>query len=103
MNNRQIVSSKSAAPTLEAAAREFGRPDYKPRFGKAPASEQRRHDAALRQAKRKRGRPAIGAGAKRIQITVEGNLLAEADRFARHQRISRSELIARGLRLALAS
>lgn len=88
---------------LEAASREFDRPDYSPRFGKAPASQQRHHDAALRYVKRVRGHPPAGAGTRRIQITVERGLLAEADNLARRQRISRSQLIAHGLRLALAS
>jgi len=87
----------------EAAAREFDQPDYQPRFGKAPVPEQRRHDRAIRQAKRRRGRPPIGKGAERIQVSLERSLLAQADDLAEREHISRSELIARGLRLALAS
>lgn len=88
---------------LEAAASEFDGLDYAPRFAEVSLSERRRHDQAIRRAKRKRGRPIVGKGAERIQITVERSLLHAADCFARGQHISRSELIARGLRLALAS
>jgi hypothetical protein len=97
------TAKRLTAAQLQAAAREFDRPDYRPRFGKAPLDEQRRHDRALRQARRARGRPRVGNGALRIQVSVERSLLAEADDLARREQISRSELIARGLRLALAS
>lgn len=103
MKKRKDSKRQMSVRELEAASREFNRPDYSPRFGKAPATHQRRHDAAIRQAKRMRERHSVSAGALRIQITVERGLLAEADGLARRQRISRSELVARGLRLALAS
>jgi hypothetical protein len=95
------VLSKLAS--LQAASAEFDVPDYAPRFEKAPPEKQERHDRALQRIRIKRGRPMIGEGAERIQVTVERALLAEADELARRKRISRSELIARGLRLALAS
>jgi hypothetical protein len=96
-------SRPTASPlALRQAAAQFDREDYSPRFLKAPADQRRRHDRAIRLAKRKRGRPPVGGGAERIQITVERTLLAEADRLARWQQMSRSELIARGLRMALA-
>jgi hypothetical protein len=88
---------------LERLAGEFDAPDYSPRFLKASPEEQRRHDAVLRRAKRRRGRPIVGKGARRIQVSLERTLLAQADELARQRRISRSELIATGLRLALAS
>lgn len=54
-------------------------------------------------AKRKRGRPMIGNGAKVIAVSVERNLLARCDRLAKKKRVSRASLIARGLRAVLAS
>jgi hypothetical protein len=72
-----------------------------PRFLTPPESEKKRHDRVL--ARAKRGRPKVGAGAKRIQVTVERTLLREADARARKDRVTRAELIARALRLALAS
>ena len=103
MIKRQHKTVRMTASELEAASRDFDRPDYSPRFATAPAAEQHRHDRAIRGAKRKRGRPTIGQGAQRIQVTVERKLLSEADRYARHERISRSQLITRGLKMALAS
>jgi hypothetical protein len=47
------------------------------------------------------GRPKIGRGSERINITIERGLLAEADAIARRQRIGRSELIARSLQQML--
>src|SRR5207248_2529018 len=72
-----------------------------PRFLKPPLEEKRRHDALLRKIKRRRGRPPVGAGGQRVQITVEGALLQQANRFARENGISRSQLIAQGLLLAM--
>ena len=95
------TARRSDTDEVDAAARLFDREDYEPKFLKPPPGEKRRHDAAAKRARC--GRPTIGAGAKRIQITVERNLLAVADRRAREESISRSELIARGLRLALAT
>ena len=43
----------------------------------------------------------IGQGAKRVLITVERGLLADADKAARSRKVSRSELIALGLRMAI--
>jgi hypothetical protein len=103
MIERNGKSRSLTTAELEAMTREFERPDYSPRFAKAPRAEQLRHDRAIREARKKRGRPVVGKGAERIQITVERSLLDEADTFAKQRRISRSELIARGLRMAMAS
>lgn len=51
---------------------------------------------------RKRGRPKIGLGAEKIRVTIERGLLRKADRYAKKSGISRSELIARGLRAVMA-
>ncbi len=46
------------------------------------------------QIKRGRGRPKIGAGAKKISVSLEGDLLKAADAMAKKKGINRSELIA---------
>jgi hypothetical protein len=51
--------------------------------------------------KGKRGRPVKGRGAERVTITLERGLLGRADEFASAHNLSRSELIAAGLRLAM--
>jgi hypothetical protein len=53
----------------------------------------------------KRGRPPKPADEKaaRVLITVEQDLLARADAFAKKHGVSRSELIARGIRSVLAA
>lgn len=53
-------------------------------------------------AAKKRGRPKVGEGAKRVLVSIEQGLLAEADATASRLHVSRSELIARGLRAAIA-
>ena len=58
--------------------------------------------AKLGKARRKRGRPRVGKGAQRVLVTIERGLLGEADALARKLRISRAQVIARGLRAVLA-
>jgi hypothetical protein len=50
---------------------------------------------------RRRGRPRVGQGAAKVQVSLEEGLLKETDAAAKRLRISRSELIARGLRKVL--
>jgi len=58
--------------------------------------------ARHRRIQRKMGRPRIGKGAARVNVTIERGLLAQADRFARQQGMTRAELIAVGLKRAMA-
>ncbi|HUB25584.1 MAG TPA: hypothetical protein VL992_09140 [Tepidisphaeraceae bacterium] len=44
-----------------------------------------------------RGRPRVGKGAERINITVERGLLSRVDRFAKRLGLSRAQLVARAL------
>ena len=81
---------------LASATREFDR-ERPPRFRAPPRGAKRRHDAVIAGIKRRRGRPRIGAGARRVQITMERSLLDSADGFARAHGLTRSELIARCL------
>jgi hypothetical protein len=61
--------------------------------------------AAMRQMHRRarRGRPRVGKGAAKLYISMERGLLKEADRFARKHVISRSELIANGIKAVIGS
>ncbi len=59
--------------------------------------------AQWQRAKRKRGRPVEGRGAKVISVSVEKGLLDAADKLARRKRVSRAKLIARGLWAVLAA
>jgi hypothetical protein len=52
---------------------------------------------------RQRGRPRVGMGARKIQVSIERRLLDRSDAFARKHRMSRSEMIARGLKAVLAA
>lgn len=52
-------------------------------------------------ARRKGGRPRIGKGSRRILISLEKELLQEADLLAQRRNLSRSQLIASSLREAL--
>ena len=55
----------------------------------------------LLRAKRKRGRPRVGAGSKPISVTIEKTLLSKIDRIVKRRKTTRAELIARALRAVL--
>ena len=63
------------------------------------AAAERRVRGAIR--KRGPGRPKVGEGAARVLVSIEGGLLARADKFAESKRMTRSELIALGLRTVM--
>ncbi len=79
---------------LRRATAEFDREFVGDTFG-PPSARQR---AQLARARRKPGRPRVGAGAKTISVTVEEGLLLQADRLAKRLHVPRAVLIARGLR-----
>jgi hypothetical protein len=71
-----------------------------------PLSETRPLTAAERRLfkrimNRGRGRPRVGKGAARINITIEKDLLSRVNAFARKRKISRAQIIARGLELVM--
>lgn len=67
-----------------------------------PTKPLRAKDKAMhRMAAKRSGRPRIGEGAKIVPVSIEGKLLRQADAFARAHQLKRSELVARGLRLAM--
>jgi len=59
--------------------------------------QQRLHKRA-----RRRGRPRRGKGARVVSLSIERDLLRRAERLARTQGISRSDLFCRGVRAMLA-
>ena len=78
---------------LREATKEFDQEFIGDTFG-PPTPEQQ---AQFERAKRKQGRPRVGAGSKTISVTVEARLLAKTDRLAKKLRVPRAVLIARGL------
>ena len=50
---------------------------------------------------RKPGRPKVGKGVKVISLSVEKDLLKQADLYARRHGMKRTELVATGLKLAM--
>ncbi|HEY8750407.1 MAG TPA: hypothetical protein VIM11_20655 [Tepidisphaeraceae bacterium] len=60
MSNRKNQLTATTSADLEAKACKFDATDYSPRFAKTPSAERKRHDAAIRRAKRKQGRPPVG-------------------------------------------
>jgi hypothetical protein len=86
------------AQELDAEVAKFDRPFIADQSRPMTRSEAARE----RRARRKRGRPRIGKGAQRVLITIERGLLRDTDEYARTSGLSRSQVIARGLRGVLA-
>jgi hypothetical protein len=87
-----------SAAEKEAAYRECDDPDIALR-GKPLDSRMKK---LWNRAKRKAGRPRVGRGAARVLVSIERGLLEDADDFAKSRRISRSQLVSRGIKAVLA-
>jgi hypothetical protein len=74
-----------------------------------PSKPLRESDRALhrlarakgREVARSAGRPMVGKGAKIVPVSIERQLLKEADSFARRHKLKRSQMVAQGLRLVM--
>ena len=99
MKRNKVVKKAVSRKRTPAVLAEFDREMVIESFSEPPAAER----AKWQQAVGKRGRPRQGSGAKVISVSVEQSLLQRADLIARRLGITRSELIARGLRAALAA
>jgi hypothetical protein len=84
---------------LASATAEFDKEFVIRRFRDPSATERARWDKA----RRKRGRPRVGKGAKVIAVSLEKGLLIQCDRLAKRKKTSRASLIARGLRAVIAA
>jgi hypothetical protein len=56
-----------------------------------------------RRFKAKIGRPPVGKGARTISLTVERELLEQADAYAKRHGLTRAKLVAQGLKTILGS
>ena len=99
MKRKKISKKPASRKRTSATLSEFDREMVIESFSEPPAAER----AKWQRASAKRGRPRQGAGATVISVSVEQSLLQRADLTARRLGITRSELIARGLRAALAA
>lgn len=94
---RAKPSHKRTNAELDKMSSEFDGEFVADTFG-PPTPEAKKR---LLRAKRKPGRPRVGAGSKQISVTVEKTLLSRIDRLAKRSKTPRSELIARGIRAVL--
>lgn len=82
---------------LARATREFDREFIADTFLPLDAEARKRNARA----RRKRGRPLRGKGAKVVSVTVERTILDQADAFARKHHLTRAALVELGLRMVL--
>lgn len=78
---------------LAAATSRFDREQAGTPGHRLTVAQQAQHERA-----RGRGRPKVGQGSERINVTIERGLLGKADALARTEGLSRAEIIAAGLR-----
>jgi hypothetical protein len=86
-------TTSMTADELARQTQEFDREFVVDEFGPPDAAARRR----LARAKRKRGRPRRGTGAKVISLSVEQSLLKKADALAKRLHISRARVVELGL------
>ncbi len=87
---------RMTAPELDAEVAKFDR-EMTGLPGKPLTTAQK----AQHQRAAKVGRPVIGKGARRITITMEQGLLGKVDSYARRNKMTRSALIANGVKAML--
>lgn len=75
------------ASELAHATREFDRPFVFEKARSMTAAQR------LQERKLRRGRPKVGKGARKISISLEGELLHKADALAKKKGLNRSQLI----------
>jgi len=85
------------ARELQAATRQFDESSVADQSRTLTPEEK----AQWRRVKRKRGRPKIGQGYRRISVSIEGGLLKKITALAKRRRISRSKLFAQALQDAI--
>jgi len=94
--SKTVKWDKLNARQLAAATAEFDEPMTIHRSRPLNAAERKKWNTA-----RKRGRPRIGRGAKAVSVTIEAELLEQADQLAHKLGLTRAQLIARGLKHVL--
>ena len=93
---RKPVTEMTPAELAKATG-EFDREFVIDEFGPPDAAARRR----LARAKRKRGRPLRGRGAKIISLSVERSLLRKTDALANRLKLTRARILELGLRRVL--
>jgi len=90
---------KMDARELAEATASYGREMVVDEFGPLKGAARER----WKRARRKRGRPRRGKGAKVISVSVEKELLSRSDDLAEDLGLTRAALIERGLKAVLAA
>lgn len=88
---------------LRRATSQFDSPSYHPSAQPWSKEDRRvqREARAFARALKKGGRPPIGLGAQRLNISMERGLLARLDAYARRHRLSRAAVLARSVQALL--
>ncbi|QOV88802.1 type II toxin-antitoxin system HicB family antitoxin [Humisphaera borealis] len=94
MSKKKIWYSKLPPAELEKLAAGLSGPVDPARMKPLTATQQREESRA----RRKAGRPRVGAGAEKLRVSMERTLLKRVDAYARKKGVSRSELIAESLK-----
>ncbi|HTQ39150.1 MAG TPA: hypothetical protein VMJ32_08975 [Pirellulales bacterium] len=93
-HTRRKSSHDMTVAELEQAAAPFEKEFIAEKTRRPNLAQQR----LWKKAKRKMGRPKVGAGVQVISVSVEKGLLKQVDNLAKRLRISRARLISDGLK-----
>jgi len=98
MPKKRKPYDRMTAKELAEATAQYDRPWSGPGLPGRPLT---RADRARHRSANLGGRPKIGEGAKIVPVSIERGLLKEADAFAKHHKLKRSQMVAQGLRLVM--
>jgi hypothetical protein len=101
---KSAVEAFIALPNAEKdkIAKEFDREFRIEETQPLTPEERRRWSQIVRRDRKTRAYTKSGGGARRVPVSIEPGLLRRADAFAKRKGVSRSQLVAHGLELALA-
>jgi hypothetical protein len=102
MSKRKKSYAEMNTAELAEATKDLDREVVDVRGRPLTPAEKKIHRDAAKAAKRKRGRPIQGEGARVIAASIEGGLLKQADAYAKRHKLGRSELVTEALRALLA-
>lgn len=94
---RKEVFAGKTIEELEALTKDLDQEFIVDSFGPPSKAERRRWESA----KRKRGRPRVGKGAKVISVSFETELLNQLDRAAKRKGTTRAAYLAGAVRLQM--
>jgi hypothetical protein len=97
----EALSDAEKEAVYQSVDREIPLSETRPPTRAERAEFERWRRRAIAEHRRRRGRPKIGKGTKVVSVSLEMDLLAASDGFAKRNGVKRSEMVAAGLRAVM--